>query len=140
MEDSSPFRVRQRSNWTVRTRLDRQRRAVNSDKENMTPQLQENLATVDATEAVSIRQAGWIVPMIVAGWRRRKYCPVFWDGECSGESESTTQLVTSGDDRTVKFWDVRDAHGKRELPGGWDTFCPFASTKRPPCQSEIRSS
>jgi len=54
--------------------------------------------------------------------------------------ESTTQLVTSGDDRQVKFWDVRDAMGSANpLPGGWNSLCPFASTKRPNATS-IRSS
>ena len=39
-----------------------------------------------------------------------------------------TQLVTSGDDREVKFWDVRYAMGgANPLPWGRNTHCPFAS-------------
>lgn len=46
--------------------------------------------------------------------------------------ESPTQLATSGDDRLVKFWDVSGAMGTDSpLPGGWNTFCPFATTEIP---------
>jgi tetratricopeptide (TPR) repeat protein len=41
--------------------------------------------------------------------------------------ESPTQIITSGDDRLIKFWDVRNAMGMASpLPGGWDTFAPLA--------------
>lgn len=41
--------------------------------------------------------------------------------------ETPTQLMTSGDDRLIKFWDVRNAMGMASpLPGGWDTFAPLA--------------
>jgi hypothetical protein len=44
-----------------------------------------------------------------------------------------TQLVTSGDDRLVKFWDVRHAMGSANpLPWGRNTHCPFAYT--PECE------
>ena len=40
-----------------------------------------------------------------------------------------TQLVTSGDDRLVKFWDVRHAMGSSNpLPWGRNTHCPFTYT------------
>lgn len=39
-----------------------------------------------------------------------------------------TQLITSGDDRLVKFWDVRHAIGtSNPLAGGKSTVCPFSS-------------
>lgn len=41
--------------------------------------------------------------------------------------ESPTQIITSGDDRLIKFWDVSHAMGMASpLPGSWDTFCPLA--------------
>lgn len=43
--------------------------------------------------------------------------------------ECPTQMCTSGDDRLVKFWDVRHAMGTNSpLPGGRNTQCPFAYT------------
>lgn len=49
-----------------------------------------------------------------------------------------TQLVTSGDDRLVKFWDVRHAMGTANpLPWGRNTYCPFAST--PEVQDNYRT-
>lgn len=54
--------------------------------------------------------------------------------------EYTTQLVTSGDDRVVKFWDVRDAMGSANpLPGGWDTFSPFSTTELPSSKAVLPS-
>eukprot|EP00539_Tryblionella_compressa_P018691 CAMPEP_0178881094 /NCGR_PEP_ID=MMETSP0747-20121128/12820_1 /TAXON_ID=913974 /ORGANISM="Nitzschia punctata, Strain CCMP561" /LENGTH=1373 /DNA_ID=CAMNT_0020549045 /DNA_START=176 /DNA_END=4298 /DNA_ORIENTATION=+ len=47
-----------------------------------------------------------------------------WSEECP------TQLVTSGDDHLVKFWDVRSAMGMTSpLPGGRSTICPFSASK-----------
>eukprot|EP00934_Nitzschia_sp_Nitz4_P004638 Nitzschia sp. Nitz4//scaffold197_size40390//30718//39231//NITZ4_007521-RA/size40390-augustus-gene-0.11-mRNA-1//1//CDS//3329540496//4628//frame0 len=41
--------------------------------------------------------------------------------------DCTTQLVTSGDDHMIKFWDVGRSMGTNSpLPGGTDTQCPFA--------------
>lgn len=43
-----------------------------------------------------------------------------------------TQLLTSGDDRLVKIWDVQDAMGTiSPLDGGWDTFTPLAKHVKP---------
>ena len=43
-------------------------------------------------------------------------------------NECPTQLVTSGDDRCVKFWDVRHSMGTSSpLSGGKDTVTPFSS-------------
>ena len=45
--------------------------------------------------------------------------------------ECTTQLITSGDDRVVKFWDVSNAMGGiSPYPGGASTTCPFADSSR----------
>jgi hypothetical protein len=42
--------------------------------------------------------------------------------------ECSTQIITSGDDRLIKFWDVSYAMGSSSpLPGGIDTCCPFSS-------------
>jgi hypothetical protein len=143
MEDTSPFRFRQRSNWTVRTRLDRQQRR---DQQRQ----REQDATVNRrTWGPSMRHGGCIntASWLDCPWRlslagaNGSIIPSSGTANVVSSLESTTQLVTSGDDRTVKFWDVRDAMGSaNQLPGGWDTFCPFASTKRPPCQSSICSS
>ena len=46
-------------------------------------------------------------------------------------TECTTQLITSGDDRVVKFWDVSNAMGGTSpYPGGPSTSCPFAHSSR----------
>ena len=46
-------------------------------------------------------------------------------------TECTTQLITSGDDRVVKFWDVSNAMGGTSpYPGGPSTYCPFAHSSR----------
>jgi hypothetical protein len=143
MEDSSPFRFRQRSNWTVRTRLDRQQRR---DQQR---QREHDAAVSRSSWRPSMRHGGCIntASWLDCPWRLSlagadgSIIPSSGTANVVSSIESTTQLVTSGDDRTVKFWDVRDAMGSaNQLPGGWDTFCPFASTKRPPCQSSIRSS
>jgi hypothetical protein len=140
LEDPTPFRFRQRSNWTrndnVRSRPRQQQRqreqeaAVRNWRPSMRHEGCINTACwLDCPWRLSLAGAnGSVVPS---------------SGLANAVSslESTTQLVTSGDDRTVKFWDVRDAMGSANpLSGGWDTLCPFASTKRPHCQSYIRSS
>lgn len=50
--------------------------------------------------------------------------------------EAPTQIITSGDDHMVKFWDVRQAMGSTSpKPNGWDVFGPFSSSTapQPPC-------
>lgn len=46
--------------------------------------------------------------------------------------EYPTQLLTSGDDHLVKFWDVSQSMGSASpLPGGSATVTPFSSTQMP---------
>jgi WD40 repeat protein len=46
--------------------------------------------------------------------------------------ETPTQCITSGDDRLVKFWDVRHAMGSTSpVVGGWDVFTPFGTKQFP---------
>ena len=46
--------------------------------------------------------------------------------------EASTQIITSGDDHMVKFWDVRHAMGSiSPTTGGWDVFSPFATADFP---------
>lgn len=43
--------------------------------------------------------------------------------------ECTTQVVTSGDDYNIKFWDLADAMGTASpLAGGQSTVCPFSAS------------
>lgn len=48
--------------------------------------------------------------------------------EAMSSEDCPTQLVTSGDDHLVKFWDARQAMGgDSPLPGGCTTICPFSN-------------
>ncbi|KAL7520916.1 hypothetical protein ACHAWX_005610 [Stephanocyclus meneghinianus] len=50
----------------------------------------------------------------------------------SSPSEYPTQLITSGDDHLVKFWDVSQSMGSiSPLPGGSATLTPFSSPRVP---------
>lgn len=45
---------------------------------------------------------------------------------------SDTQVMTSGDDRLIKVWDVSNSLGSTSpISGGWDTFAPFANAPDP---------
>jgi hypothetical protein len=45
--------------------------------------------------------------------------------------EYPTQLISSGDDCLVKFWDLSHAMGSASpLAGGWDTLAPYAASVR----------
>lgn len=56
------------------------------------------------------------------------------------QHECPTQLITSGDDRLVKIWDVKDAMGMTSpLEGGWDTYTPFANTPKPDAHAARKS-
>ena len=55
--------------------------------------------------------------------------------------ECPTQLVTSGDDHLVKFWDVRHAMGMTSpLSGGYCTLCPFSAPTIPGSWEETKQS
>jgi hypothetical protein len=82
----------------------------------------------------SIRHGGCIN---TACWLNGTDCP--WRLSTSSESsphvsvygvasyETSTQIMTSSDDRLIKVWDVSHAMGTASpLPGGWDTLAPFA--------------
>jgi hypothetical protein len=82
----------------------------------------------------SIRHGGCIN---TACWLNGIDCP--WRLSTSSESsahvsvygvasyETSTQIMTSSDDRLIKVWDVSHAMGTASpLPGGWDTLAPFA--------------
>jgi len=52
--------------------------------------------------------------------------------------ECPTQLITSGDDRMVKFWDVSSSMGSASPVPGPTTHCPFAYySKSKPCSSSL---
>ena len=52
--------------------------------------------------------------------------------EAIASNECPTQLITSGDDRLIKVWDVKDAMGcSNPLEDGWDTFSPLANMPKP---------
>ncbi|KAL3802137.1 hypothetical protein ACHAW5_000222 [Stephanodiscus triporus] len=49
-----------------------------------------------------------------------------------GDAECPTQLLTSGDDVLVKFWDARESMGSTSpLPGGSATCTPYSSPRMP---------
>lgn len=79
----------------------------------------------------SIRHGGCIntAAWLDCGWRLSTAgtsCDAVFSEECP------TQLVTSGDDHLVKFWDVRHAMGMTSpLPGGYTTICPFSAPNCP---------
>jgi len=76
----------------------------------------------------SIRHGGCIntAAWLTSPWRLsltgHEDCAIAVDSD-----DCPTQLITSGDDKTVKFWDVRHAMGTANpLPGGKYSQCPFA--------------
>jgi hypothetical protein len=77
-----------------------------------------------------INTAAWLD----TGWRLSSVSdfgdgsPVHVHGVESGECP--TQLVTSGDDHLLKFWDVSEAMGSvSPFSGGSATICPFSASK-----------
>ncbi|KAG7365382.1 hypothetical protein IV203_038585 [Nitzschia inconspicua] len=112
------------------------------------------------TRASLLRRAFGRVPPMNLKTRQPHYCPSMRHGGCINTAawldagwrlstvntndpmsssvavhgiatdECPTQLVTSGDDQLVKFWDVRDAMGMSSpLPGGRATICPFSASQ-----------
>lgn len=60
--------------------------------------------------------------------------------EAQGTEECTTQIVTSGDDLQVKFWDVSHAMGMASpLAGSYATICPFSAPEASRDVRPIRS-
>ena len=93
------------------------------------------------TMKTSIRHQGCIntATWLDAGWRlstfqhSTSYNANFYEDDAFSchaiaSDDCPTQLVTSGDDREIKFWDVRHAMGSANpLPWGRNTHCPFAN-------------
>ena len=78
-----------------------------------------------------INTAAWLD----SGWRLSTA-----GSSCDSQAteECPTQLITSGDDHLVKFWDVSQAMGiSSPLAGGTSTHPPFASV--PQCNSSNKS-
>jgi hypothetical protein len=78
-------------------------------------------------------QAGWSLSTVSPDHFTSSFNANIYDAEDSFtllaelSDDCPTQLVTSGDDRLVKFWDVRHAMGSANpLPWGRNTHCPFA--------------
>mmetsp|Transcript_28380 Transcript_28380/g.42908 ORF Transcript_28380/g.42908 Transcript_28380/m.42908 type:complete len:1116 (+) Transcript_28380:75-3422(+) len=78
----------------------------------------------------SLRHAGCIntANWLTSPWRLSLCGSSTGDASTENSEECTSQLITSGDDRMVKFWDVRNAMGTSNLLGGGkDTVCPFST-------------
>lgn len=82
--------------------------------------------------------AGWRLSTVSSHHYSTSYNANFHDGgdddvfniRALATDDCPTQLLTSGDDRQVKFWDVRHSMGSSNpLSGGRNTHCPFASTE-----------
>ena len=80
-------------------------------------------------------EAGWRVSTVSRHHYSTSYNANFYDDDdvfgcrAMASEDCPTQLVTSGDDRQVKFWDIRHSMGSANpLPWGRNTHCPFAST------------
>ena len=74
-----------------------------------------------------INTAAWLSSD--CGWRLSTRNGIEGSGVCAVESEELpTQVVTSGDDRLLKIWDISEAMGSvSPLAGGTATFTPFSS-------------
>ena len=71
-------------------------------------------------------------PPGMAASQNSNYAASIVKDEWGGVESCPTQLATSGDDRVVKLWDARNAMGTANpMVGGWDTYCPLSTTKRP---------
>jgi WD40 repeat protein len=99
----------------------------------------EVTTTTATTPVPSMRHGGCIntAAWLDCGWR---LSTVGTSSSCEAvlTDDCPTQLVTSGDDHLVKFWDVRHAMGTTSpLAGGAPTVCPF-SAPHCPDQDETR--
>jgi hypothetical protein len=99
MEGSSPFRVRQRSNWTVRTRLDRQRRS------DLQRQREQDAAVNRRIWRPSMRHGGCIN---TASWLD---CP--WRLSLAGADGSI--VPSSGTANVVASLRVRHSWSRQEM-------------------------
>jgi len=92
-------------------------------------EVQQNGICMEPKYAPSMRHGGCIntATWMDSGWR------ISTAGSCNEPVKTMdcpTQLVTSGDDHLVKFWDVREAMGSTTpLAGGITTMCPFAQSR-----------
>ncbi len=96
-----------------------------SESEESSVDLPTDTSSLDPVP--SMRHGGCIntAAWLSCGWR------ISTNGdsrEALTTEECPTQLVTSGDDLLVKFWDVSHAMGiSPPLSGGYATICPFSS-------------
>jgi hypothetical protein len=87
--------------------------------------------TTKAAPVPSMRHGGCIntAAWMDCGWRISTSGHAI---EAVPSEDCPTQLVTSGDDHLVKFWDVREAMGSTTpLSGGFSTLCPFSAPECP---------
>jgi hypothetical protein len=98
------------------------------DDERHSPQNYEQHTPVSSMRhGGCINTAAWLD----CGWRLSSPEPSSISSSCESviSQEDPTQLITSGDDYVVKFWDVRNAMGMTSpLLGGYCTLVPFSSS------------
>jgi len=101
---------------------------VNANVNNFTPK-----------QVPSVRHGGCIntAAWLNCGWR---ISTAGLSRDAPTTEECSTQIVTSGDDLLVKFWDVSQAMGMSSpLAGSYATICPFSAPDAPLDVGPIRS-
>jgi hypothetical protein len=82
-----------------------------------------------------INTAAWLD----CGWRL-SVAGTSLDAQAMVTDDCPTQLITSGDDYLVKFWDVREAMGSTSpMKGGNSTICPFSMNRVEDTDSVVKT-